>query len=384
MVEPDVVIVMSDQPKAREKSFVRFFFALVSAGFALVGTIRVCPGEPVVALDAGWKFVRGDPAGAETPRFDDDQWTSVDLPHDWSIFGPIEADNPAGSPGGFFPTGIGWYRKAFDAPQAWSGKHVSIQFDGVYMLCGVWINGHKLGRHTFGFTPFAYDLTSFLNIGGKNVVAVRVDNSRPLNCRWYSGSGIYRHVRLDVREPIHIGQFGVFVRTIEVSAGAARLAISITAENGSDQLNPRVEYATQIFEVGKDGNPVGGAVATSLRVGASFGIIDRVRQRTTTVETTSTLRDPKLWSPETPNLYVAVTIASIEGRIVDSRQTTFGVRTIAVSVEKGFVLNGRQIKLYGACVHDDNGPLGVAAFDRAEVRRVELLKAAGFNAVRCA
>ncbi len=362
----------------------RLVFILVSVAAALNGTIRKCAGDPLIAFDEGWRFVQGDPAGAESPQFDDTKWTSVDLPHDWSIFGPIAADNPAGSPGGFFPTGIGWYRKAFEAPQGWSGKRVAIQFEGVYMLSDVWINGHKLGTHTYGFTPFAYDLTTYLNIGGNNVVSVRVDNSRPLNCRWYSGSGIYRHVRLDVGEPIHITQFGVFVRTVEVSGGTARLGISITAENDGNEIDPRVEYATQVFEAAGDGRRVGSAVASFVPVGAGFPIIDGVRQRTMTVQTTATLPSPQPWSPQTPNLYVAVTTASINGRVVDTRETTFGVRTIAVSVDKGFVLNGHAVKLYGACVHDDNGPLGAAAFDRAEVRRVELLKAAGFNAVRCA
>jgi beta-galactosidase len=337
-----------------------------------------------ITFDDGWKFMQGDPAGAEAPAFDDARWTSVDLPHDWSIAGPIAADNPTGSPGGFFPAGVGWYRKVFVVPAEWSGKQVSIVFDGAYMLSTVWINGHELGTHPCGYTPFTFNLTSNLNLRGMNTIAVRVDNSRQMNNRWYSGSGLYRHVRLDVRDPLHIALYGICVNTEAVSNGSATLDMSITAENDGKQDGPRLEYVTQVFNAGVDGKPVGGTVASFADVVGEFPITNGVRQRTSTVNTSATLPFPKLWSPEKPNLYVALTTASFNGRVVDTRETTFGVRTISVSVEKGFVLNGEQVKLYGACVHDDNGALGVAAFDRAEVRRVERLKAAGFNAVRCA
>jgi beta-galactosidase len=343
-----------------------------------------CPAQQPLTFDDGWKFARGDPAGATSRTLDDTKWESVDLPHDWSIDGPIAADNSTGSPGGFFPAGIGWYRKTFAAPKEWTGKHVAIDFDGVYMLSAMYINGQKLGTHVYGCTPFAYDLTPHLMLGGTNMIAVRVDNSRQPNSRWYSGSGIYRHVRIDVRNPLHIAPNGIFVKTEELSDGLAKLDMSITAENDGDTLNPRVDFATHIFEADSDGKALGNAIASFAPVVANFQTTNGVQQTTSTVHTTATLPNPKPWSPEHPNLYVAVTTASLDGRIIDTRETTFGVRTIAVSVESGFVLNGKPIKLYGACVHDDNGPLGVAAFDRAEIRRAELLKAAGFNAVRCA
>jgi beta-galactosidase len=200
---------------------------------ALTLTATVSAAKQSTAFDDGWRFARGDPAGAESRTFDDAQWESVDLPHDWSIAGPIAADNSTGSPRGFFPAGTGWYRKEFVAPDEWLGKKVTIAFDGVYMLSDVWVNGHKLGTHPYGHTPFTYDLTPHLNLGGTNTIAVRVDNSRQMNSRWYSGSGIYRHVRLDVRDPLHIAQYGTFVRTEEVSDGSAKLGMSITADAGT-------------------------------------------------------------------------------------------------------------------------------------------------------
>ncbi|HSV16436.1 MAG TPA: glycoside hydrolase family 2 TIM barrel-domain containing protein, partial [Tepidisphaeraceae bacterium] len=330
------------------------------------------------AFDDGWRFAHADPTGAEAPAFDDTRWESVDLPHDWAIAGPIAAENPTGSPGGFFPAGVGWYRKSFVAPREWSGKRVAIEFDGAYMRTDAWLNGQKLGTHATGFTPFTFDLTSNLNVGATNTIAVRVDNSRQMNCRWYSGSGIYRHVRLDVRELVCIAQYGICIRTDAVSDGSAKLSMSITAENAGGQANPHLEYATQVFELGLDGKPSGNAVTSFAPATADF------KDHTSTVDTSATLLNPKLWSPVTPNRYIAVTTASSDGHVIDTRETTFGVRTTAASADRGFLLNGESIKIYGACVHDDNGALGTAAFDRAEARRAEMLKAAGFNAVRCA
>jgi beta-galactosidase len=350
----------------------------ITALFALAMVTTAARASSPNSFDDGWRFTRGDPAGAETTTFDDHQWQPIDLPHDWAIAGPIASDNPTGSPGGFFPAGVGWYRKTFPASDAWVGKYATIQFDGVYMLSDVWINGHKLGTHAYGFTPFSYDLTPHLNFGQTNTIAVRVDNSHQLNSRWYSGSGIYRHVWLDAREPLHIARDGIFVKTEDASTASATLAMSITAENDAvDQIDPHVEFATQIFEAGADGKPTGSAVASFAPVAAEL-------RRTATVETKATLPQPKLWSPNSPTRYVAVTTASSNGRVLDTRETPFGIRTISATADKGLLLNGRHIVLYGGCVHDDNGPLGVAAFDRAEARRAEILTAAGFNAVRCA
>jgi beta-galactosidase len=357
----------------------------IPALLAILTLAAVARAAASTSLDDGWRFMRGDPTGAETTTFDDHQWESVDLPHDWAIPGPLAADNPTGSPGGFFPAGVGWYRKTFPASQAWAGKHVTIQFDGVYMLSDVWLNGQKLGTHAYGYTPFRYDLTPHLNFAGSNTIAVRVDNSHHINSRWYSGSGIYRHVWLDVREPLQIVPDGIFVKTEDVSAGSATLAMSVTAEyDAAGRIDPHVDFATQIFEVGADGKPIGHALASFAPAAVDLSANGATPQRAATIETRATLPNPKLWSPDSPSRYVVVTTASSNGRVVDTRVTPFGVRTISASAEKGLLLNGQHLVLYGGCVHDDNGPLGVAAFDRAEARRAEILKAAGFNAVRCA
>ncbi len=355
----------------------RFSRNLLEILMVLTMSANLCTAAPQT-FDDGWKFAPGEATGAEAAAFDDAKWATLDLPHDWSIAGPIARENPMGSPGGFFPAGIGWYRKTFDAPAEWSGKHVAVQFDGVYMRSDVWINGQKLGTHVSGFTPFSYDLTPHLKAGRPNTIAVRVDNSRQPNCRWYSGSGIYRHVRLLVRDPVHIADNGVFVRTISVQDGGAELSISVTMVDQGDAAVTGVGLAGQVFEADMDGKPVGDAVAHFDRVASPL------HNRVGTIESKTTLVNPKLWTPETPNRYVAVISALNGGQVVDTKETAFGVRTIEVSAEKGFLLNGKPVELYGACVHDDNGALGVAALDRAEVRRVELLKAAGFNAVRCA
>ena len=357
---------------------------LVSILVLLILTSRALAIEPQILFDDGWRFSRGDPSGADSPTFNDSSWTTVDLPHDWSIAGPIAAGNPTGSPGGFFPTGVGWYRKTFLAPTDWSTKQVAIIFDGAYLSTDVWLNGQKIGTHPTGFTPFSFNLTPHISFGSTNTIAVRVDNSRQPNSRWYSGSGIYRHVRLDIRNPLHISQFGIFISTESLTNNSAKLNLSITAENHSDQPNPNAPIHHPNFRTRLDGTPAAASVASFPSVSTDFPATDATHAKTSAVQSTATLPNPKLWTPETPNLYLAITIASSNGQIVDTRQTTFGVRTISASVDKGFLLNGQPLKMYGACVHDDNGPLGVAAFDRAETRRVELLKAAGFNAVRCA
>ena len=188
-----------------------------------------------LAADSGWKFLLGDPSGAEAPSFADTAWRTVDLPHDWSIEGRPDKESPTGAGGGFFPAGVGWYRKTFSAPADWRGKRVSVEFDGVYRDATVYLNGHKLGTHPYGYTSFTFDLTPDLNFTGTNVLAVRVDNSAQPNSRWYSGSGIYRHVRVVITDPIHVAHWGVFVTTPKVSGDAATVVVQTKVANESDK-----------------------------------------------------------------------------------------------------------------------------------------------------
>jgi beta-galactosidase len=324
-----------------------------------------------LSADSGWKFMLGEPAGAEAVSFADTSWRTVDLPHDWSIESPPDKKNPSGSGGGFFPAGTGWYRKTFNAPADWKGKRVSVQFDGIYRDATIFLNGHKLGTQQYGYTSFQLDLTPKLSFTSPNVLAVRVDNSAQPNSRWYSGSGIYRHVRVVVTNPTHVAHWGVFVTTPEVSGTTAKVRVQTKLVNESIE-NAALSLETTLVD--RNGNKVGSA-QVSAEVAAAG-------EKETTQDIA--VATPALWSPESPLLYRAITRVLKDGQVVDEVVTGFGIRSLAWSPEKGVLLNGKPVKLTGGSVHHDNGPLGAAAFDRAEVRRVELLKAAGYNAVRTA
>ena len=219
---------------------------------ALLATIPMAMAQPdaprlVLAADSNWKFLLGDPNSAEERSFDDANWRSVDLPHDWSIEGVPARDDPTGSGGGFFPAGAGWYRKTFSAPAEWKGKRVSIEFDGVYRDATVYLNGRKLGNQPYGYASFRLDLTPDLDFSAPNVLAVRVDNSAQPNSRWYSGSGIYRHVRVVVTNPLHVAHWGVFVTTKQASSEAATISVRTRVANESAaQAGLTVE--TRIFD----------------------------------------------------------------------------------------------------------------------------------------
>jgi beta-galactosidase len=324
-----------------------------------------------LAADVGWKFFLGDPDGAEAPSFADASWRTVDLPHDWSIESQPGKDNSSGAGGGFFPGGTGWYRKTFRVPADWKGKRVSVEFDGVYRDATVYLNGHKLGIHPYGYTAFSFDLTPELDFSSANVLAVRVDNSAQPNSRWYSGSGIYRHVRVVVTDPAHVSHWGVFVTTPEVSNASAKVSIHTRVANESSR-SAGVTVETTLLD--KGGNKAGAAQST---LTIAPGKEDQAAQEIA-------VANPALWSPDSPALYRAVSTLRKDGKIIDQVTTPFGIRSLAWSSDKGLLLNGKSVKLTGGSVHHDNGPLGAAAFDRAEERRVELLKAAGMNAVRTA
>lgn len=340
---------------------------------AFCSTANALPTNPreQINTDFGWRFSIGDPAGAEAPAFDDKSWQTIDVPHDWSIGGAPEPNNPTGSGGGYFPAGVGWYRKVFDAPKAWSSKRVSIEFDGVYMNATVYLNGHALGTHPNGYTSFAFDLSRYLSPGKSNTLAVRVDNSAQPNSRWYTGSGIYRHVRIIVTDPVHIAHWGVFVTTPEATATHATVDLDVRLENQTDNATD-VTVETVITS------------ASGITTGTTRTLKHLSSSDDAAVAQTIQISNPELWSPEAPHLYHAATRVIQHGKTIDEVITTFGIRSLAWSTAKGFELNGRSIKLHGGSVHSDNGPLGAAAFDRAEERKVELLKAAGNNAVRTA
>ena len=320
-------------------------------------------------FDSNWKFCLGDPPAVSTVDFDDKNWRTLDLPHDWSIEGTPDKDNPMGTDGGYFPSGTGWYRKSFTVPASWKAKQVSIYFEGVYMNSEVFINGKSLGVHPYGYTSFSYDLTPYLKLQAKNIISVRVDNSKQRNSRWYSGSGIYRHVWLVVTSPMHVAQWGVTITTPEISSEKATVKIKTLIKNESNSLQS-VVLKTHLLN------------ATGNKSGSSEQKLDVPANSEKEIEQTVRVDKPLLWTPETPHLYRAqVQILKAE-KIIDNIQTTFGIRSLKYTTENGFQLNGKTIKLNGGCVHHDNGCLGAAAYNRAEERRVQLLKSAGFNAIR--
>ncbi|HEY6914283.1 MAG TPA: glycoside hydrolase family 2 TIM barrel-domain containing protein [Paludibacter sp.] len=320
-------------------------------------------------FDYDWKFFLGDTSTAKEKDFNDVAWRNLDLPHDWSIEGKILPKNPTKGAGGYCPAGIGWYRKTFQTPAEWKGKSVSVYFEGVYMNSEVFVNGKSLGVHPYGYTSFSYDLTSCLDYGKENTIAVRVDNSKYLNSRWYSGSGIYRHVWMQVTDPVHVAHWGVAVTTPEVSPKKASVQVKTNVKN--ETSNPQnIIVKTTLWN--KNGKVAG---SKSIKVLLSANEQKDVFQLIP-------VANPLLWSPESPDLYQAQ-IQLINGsKIIDDSKTTFGIRTLKFSAEKGFQLNGKPVKINGGCVHHENGCLGSAAYDRAEERKIELLKAGGFNMVR--
>ena len=333
------------------------------------GASRPQPPRERLPFDHDWRFLQGDPGGAEATDYDAAAWRTIDVPHDWSIEGKMDPKSPAGGSGGFFPGGIGWYRRSFTAPAAWSGKRVTVEFEGVYMNATVYLNGHELGTHPYGYTSFFFDLTPHLQSGTNNVLAVRVDQSKQRNSRWYSGSGIYRHVWLHITGPVHIAPWGVFVTTPE--AGAARARVSVKTRVANESGNPSRFMLRTVVYAGSGAAAGQSDASATLQPGDSI-----VANQEIAVD------KPALWTPESPNLYRAVTRVIQDGKTVDELSTPFGIRSIEWSPEKGFLLNGTPVKMAGGCVHHDNGPLGAAAFDRAEERRVGILKEAGFNAIR--
>jgi beta-galactosidase len=320
-------------------------------------------------FDYNWKFFLGDTASAKLNDFDDKAWRDLDLPHDWSIEGKIHPKNPTGMAGGYFPAGIGWYRKTFKVPEEWKGKIVSIYFEGVYMNSEVFINGISLGVYPYGYSSFSYNLTPYLDFSKENLIAVRVDNSQQVNSRWYSGSGIYRHVWTMVTNPVHVAHWGIGISSPVVSSKTATILVKTLLKNETTSPQ-RVVVKTLLWD--KSSKIV---AKGQVKVELSANIEKEITQ-------TIIVSDPLLWTPETPDLYQAQIQILKENKVIDDTKSAFGIRSIKFSVENGFQLNDKMVELNGGCLHHDNGCLGAVAFDRAEERKVELLKAAGFNAVR--
>jgi beta-galactosidase len=322
----------------------------------------------VVDFDFDWCFSRGDFATAMMPAFDDSAWQTLDVPHDWSAEGPFLAEYGSGN--GYAPGGIGWYRKHFTLDAADRGKRVVIEFDGVYHNSEAWINGHFVGRRPCGYSSFHYDLTRHVRFGQReNVVAVRVDHTKFADSRWYTGSGIYRHVRLHVTDKLHVGLWGVYVTTPEVKNDSATIRIETVVRNDHGEART---FSLESSVVAPDGK-----VAAALTLS---GTLDANAEQTLVPQIK--IADPQLWSTESPHLYTLRSVLKAGDEIVQEVATPFGIRTIAFDPDKGFFLNGRAMKLKGVCLHHDAGCLGAAVPDKVLERRLRLMKDLGANAIR--
>ena len=317
-------------------------------------------------FDLGWKFHLGDLNSAKDPLFDDASWRSVNLPHDWSI----EADfnNQYASCTGYLPGGFGWYRKTFDIPQNYKDKTITIQFDGVYCNSEVWVNGKYLGKHPYGYTSFYYDLTPYIEVGKKNVIAVRVDHMKYADTRWYSGSGIYRHVWLMATDKVHVAQWGTYVLTPEVTPSLAKVTVKTIVAN-DNKVKETVRLLSSLVDV--DGKEVAMA-ETEVKLSDSLMPVDQA----------FSITKPVLWDTENPYLYTVKTKIISGTAVIDEYETPFGVRTIKFYPDKGFFLNGINTKLKGVCLHHDGGCVGAAVPEKIWKIRLEKLKAVGCNAIR--
>lgn len=321
-------------------------------------------------FDFDWKFALEDHPGAHQPGFDDSAWRVLDVPHDFSIEHPFDSTYKTGGGGGYTYSGIGWYRKHFKTEPGFLDKQVSVLFEGVYRNSEVWINGHYLGIWPYGYSSFYYNLSPYLSpFGENNVLAVKVNTTDQPNSRWYTGSGIYRHVWLVTKDKLHISQWGVFAHTVEADDDKALVDVSIelTNDHDTDQL---CTVVTRFI------NSEGKQVAkTETKAEVKAGQQQKLEQNIR-------ITNPTLWSVEQPYLYSLQVEVSVGNKVTDAYTTAFGIRTFHFDPNKGFILNGKQVKLKGVNNHHDGGPLGAAVLNQTHKRQLSILKEMGCNALR--
>ena len=324
-----------------------------------------------ISFDNDWLFMLTDSDGIEQPDYDDSHWRKLDLPHDWAIEGDFSADNPSGYAGGALPGGMGWYRKHFvvDSADLANGKRIYLDFDGIYMLSTVYINGVSTGTRPYGYISFRRDVTPLLH-PGENVVAVSVDNTLQPNSRWYSGCGIYRHVWMAKTEAIHVDNWGTYVTTPIVENDKAIVNVATRVRNTTAD-SVTVTVSQYLLDT------------TGKTVAQGSGSMTIAADTTAEESIELTLNNPHRWSVEDPYLYTVRTIVSHNSHIVDSYDTPIGIRTYRFDAKEGFFLNEKPVKIKGVCMHHDLGCLGAAVNTRAIERQLEILKEMGCNAYRC-
>jgi beta-galactosidase len=321
------------------------------------------------AFNSGWNFHLNDTLNDKDTINTNTEWRTLNLPHDWSIESAFDEKSPAGYGGGALNGGLGWYKKTFKVASENNEKITSIIFDGVYRNSEIWINGHYLGKRPNGYIGFQYNLTPYLNYGDKsNEIIVKVDNSKQPNSRWYSGSGIFRNVWLETTDKLHVEQWGTYITTPKTSSESAIINLETTVKN---------QYKTA-----KDATVITTIYSKDKKITSITQNITFSANAAQVIKQETTIDNPILWSDDKPELYTAVTTISVDSKIIDEYKTNFGIRSFKFDVDKGFILNGKQVKIKGVCMHHDLGPLGSAINTRAIERQLEILKGMGVNGIR--
>jgi len=357
----------------------------------LVVTASFSQNKPIIRMgaadtrsfDDGWLFSRyglqadasriEEPKNLEGVKFNDNDWKKLSLPHDWAVTGPFRIELE-GATGKLPWKGVGWYRKHFTLPAADAGKQIFVDFDGAMANAKIWLNGKYVGTWPYGYNSFRMDLTPYIKVGQENILAVRLDTEN-WDSRWYPGAGIYRHVWLVKTKQVHIGNWGTYITTPEVSKTSATVKMDVTVDNqGKSAVNATIQ--TDVFEL--DGNNKQGAKVTSF----NKSVVNIEPGKSMIITTQAIVKNPKRWDILSPNRYIAQTTVTVNGKLMDTYHTPFGIRTIEFTARNGFLLNGHRVEVQGTCNHHDLGALG-AAFNTSALRRqLTILKAMGCNALR--
>ncbi|HRH45587.1 MAG TPA: glycoside hydrolase family 2 TIM barrel-domain containing protein, partial [Pyrinomonadaceae bacterium] len=348
-------------------------FLLILVNINLFNLYVNAQARKTISFDADWRFLKGNAENAEKLDFNDSAWKTVNVPHDWSIEGPFDEKNPTGAGGGFLPSGVSWYRKHFTVSEKDKGERFFIEFDGIMGISDVWINGQHLGQRPSGYISFSYELTDHLNFGKDNVIAVKADTSLQPSSRWYTGAGIYRHVRLVKKNAVHIPQNGVFVTTPEVNEKEVVVKVSSEIIN---QSNESRNVALQVDLIDSNGKYVASDQGESLSLSP---------QQVKSFELNLTVKNPNRWQLNNPVMYHAVVRVLLNNNIYYDEETIpFGIREFHFDANTGFWLNGKNFKVKGVCIHHDGSAFGAAVPLSVWENRLNELRKLGANAIRTA
>lgn len=351
--------------------FTTLIFLLIFVG--INASVKTSAQSRVITpFDADWQFLKGNAESAEKIEFNDSAWRKQNVPHDWSIEGPFDEKNPTGGGGGFLPSGVSWYRKHFTVAEKDKAKRFFIEFDGVMGISDVWINGVHLGKRPSEYISFEYELTQHLNFGKDNVIAVRADTSLQPASRWYTGAGIYRHVRLVSKDAVHFPQYGVFVTTPQVNENQAVVKVSSEVVN---QSNSAKNISMQVDLIDPSGKIVASEENKSVSVAPN---------QTTSFGLELNVKNPQLWHVEKGILYKAIARIRSENKAIDEEVVPFGIREFHFDAKTGFWLNGKSFKVKGVCIHHDGSAFGAAVPLAVWERRFKELRKLGTNAIRTA